>query len=812
MLIRSLLLGDLHNLRGSLTLFYSTPHAEAGDSNIKTLNDMKKIFAIVAFLSVCSLAWAQGIDTWIYHPSFGQGIQNVIDTGDDVYYLADGNLFRYEKESEETEPLFKGNYLNDSDITGIYFDYNTSNLVITYANSDIDAILPSHEVVNMPQIQNYVTTLEKDVNDVTFSDDGLIFVATNFGYVVFDQELWEVKESHFFSKTSETATESIKVLSVAVVGEYIVISTDDALYYGSKNKHFETLSELEEFEITGGKIFPISSSLFFFNNGYFFRFSLTNGSLTNEQISWYRPANVQPTTSGFVASFPQNEEVLTFNEQGTNMQSIPETGGEIYSSQEQNGDWWALGVQGLHKISGEETSSYVKPNCLTISKPFYMTYNASTDELLVTGRATNALFGTVGPKTIVNSMKDNFWTDVTPSTPIDKGGNYRPVIHPADPHTYFLPTWQGGIYKITDGEVAMTYDYNNSPMVFIDDYYCHPTIAFDPQGNLWVAQTDDNNSRVMVLPKAKIDMKSVSASDWIRPNIDVIGNKRSQFVITSTGIKVFANGDIEKNITIWDDGGNPSAASVKKFSFNRSDAIDQDNKRYEWKFIYDLAVDKNNRVWMASSNGVVSFDPAQAFGGNFYINRTKVPRNDGTNLADYLLDGQQVNCIAVDGSNRKWIGTNSAGVFLVNYDGSEILKQFSTANSNLPSDRIFQICCNPNSNSVYFTTDAGMAEYRSDAVAPQPSFSNILVYPNPVRPEFTGDISITGLMDNTLVKIADVDGNVVASTKSNGGLATWNGCNYSGKRVKTGVYFVIVSQSNINTSNEAAVAKILVIN
>ena len=198
------------------------------------------------------------------------------------------------------------------------------------------------------------------------------------------------------------------------------------------------------------------------------------------------------------------------------------------------------------------------------------------------------------------------------------------------------------------------------------------------------------------------------------------------------------------------------------------------------------------------------------FTGNIVINRVKVPRNDGTNLADYLLQGISVSSIAMDGAGRKWFGTTTSGIYLVSADGTEILEHFTTENSYLPSNLIFSVECNTDNNSVYITTDKGLAEYSSDAVTPEQNFDNVYAYPNPVRPDYTGYITIRGLMENSLVKIADTAGNVVFSTKSNGGMAVWDGCNSNGKRVDTGVYFVFASQSE-DGSSEGCVTKILIV-
>lgn len=212
---------------------------------------------------------------------------------------------------------------------------------------------------------------------------------------------------------------------------------------------------------------------------------------------------------------------------------------------------------------------------------------------------------------------------------------------------------------------------------------------------------------------------------------------------------------------------------------------------------------------MGSGVGTIS-KPDLVFGNNFYINRVKVPRNDGTNLADYLLDGLCVTCMAIDGANRKWFGTTTSGVYLVNEDGTEILEHFTSENSYLPDDNVLSIACSDDSNIVYFGTSKGTVAYSSDAVPSEDNFNNVYAYPNPVRPDYTGYITITGLMDNSLVKIADSAGNVVYSTTSNGGMVTWDGCNMNGQRVSTGVYFVLASQTD-GSNKSGCVTKIMIV-
>ena len=186
--------------------------------------------------------------------------------------------------------------------------------------------------------------------------------------------------------------------------------------------------------------------------------------------------------------------------------------------------------------------------------------------------------------------------------------------------------------------------------------------------------------------------------------------------------------------------------------------------------------------------------------------RIKIPRNDGTNLADYLLNGEQVNAIAVDGSNRKWIGTESSGLYLMSEDGVETVEHFTTDNSPLLSDKILYISINPATGVVWVGTDAGLMSYQSDASDPMPDFSSAYAYPNPVREDYQGVITITGLMDETVVNILDSGGNLVCETRSNGGIAVWDGRNGAGKHVASGTYTALCNEPD----GKHTVVKILV--
>jgi hypothetical protein len=224
---------------------------------------------------------------------------------------------------------------------------------------------------------------------------------------------------------------------------------------------------------------------------------------------------------------------------------------------------------------------------------------------------------------------------------------------------------------------------------------------------------------------------------------------------------------------------------------------------------YAMVEDRNGWIWCGMSEGLfVIKDPSTLFNSDFTIMRPKVPRNDGTNLADYLLDLVTVKDISVDANNQKWFATYGSGLYHTSADGTEIIEHLTTSNSSLPSDNLLSVYA-ASDGDIYVGSDLGLSVYHSSSTPAQDDYSSVLAFPNPVTPDYTGWVSISGLMDNSLVKITDTIGNTIYSTTSNGGQVMWDCCDTAGNRVKSGVYFVFASQSGGTAS---IVTKILVVN
>ena len=772
----------------------------------------KKIFYLLVIMCSLLSSAQNAVGDWRIHTSFvGNEVTTVAEGNNWVYYLSGAHLFRLDKQTQENEALNKLNLLSDMMISNIYYNPDKDYIVVVYSNANIDIIRSDGSVVNMPEIKNAVMTSSKTVNDVTFAP-GKIYLATAFGYVVIDDTKFVVEESHFYTEA---------LTSVAQAGDLLLISTASRLYYGDANEYHDQLSTFNATSSMANCRMRVIDEQSFFSlmsdKTSLAQMDLhDNGTVSFNTQNLYNSltTDVQKTHGGYLLNVPGDSVCYKTNEAGLDLESI-DTDGEVCSSHP-SGDgtlasMWAGGPDGLHLLGSQ---NYYLPNAMTMPQPFWMTYNKERDMLYVSSSGTNAFFENNAYPIQVNTYDGMKWTDVTPEgAPNHRTrGSYWIEFMPGDPDTYLMGTWRNGLLKVKDNKVIYTYDPQNSPM--LDKYAIHPVTSVDRNGNVWVVEPLYNEEHpVMVLSAAKAKQSEVTTNDWITPSIDGIFNsssKRASFISTRNSnqdIKVFTDGDYQRPLFVWNSGGEISSRP-QQVSFDRPS--DQDGQIISWTHIMCLTEDLSGYVWVGTTEGIFMFNPLAALSGSSVsVIRPKVPRDDGTGFADRLMDGIQVNDVAVDGANRKWIATQSTGLFLVNSDGTQIIKKFNTTNSPLATNTIYKVCCNPNGNSVYVTTPSGLYEYFSDSSPAASNYNDIYAYPNPVRPDYAGEVTIVGLMDNSLVKIADASGQVIKQLKSTGGMVTWDCCDDHGNSVKTGVYLVLCSQAN--GGNEAVVTKVAII-
>ena len=382
-------------------------------------------------------------------------------------------------------------------------------------------------------------------------------------------------------------------------------------------------------------------------------------------------------------------------------------------------------------------------------------------------------------------------------------------VDPTD-ETHLFAGGRCGLYEFKDGKLLKYFNKDNSPLKPAIDrgkelgnnYVLINGIQFDKAGNLWILNSQSKGVNLLLYTKDKVWENYYQELLEDSEGLTLTG-LRSMF-FDSRGYLWFVN-------TSWKDQFvfcyNPITDKLIKYSH----FVNQDGYSYSPTYINSVCEDREHHIWVGTNIGPFMIKSDEVGQENVIFYQVKVPRNDGTDYADYLLNNININHIAIDGGNRKWFATNGAGVFLIGADNITQVSNFKEDNSYLLSNNISSIAINQKTGKVYFLTDKGLCSYQSDTTEPSEEMTedNVYAYPNPVTPDYTGLITITGLTYDADVKIATVNGAVVAEGRSNGGMFTWDGCNKQGKRVASGIYMVITATSD---GKKGTVCKIAVIN
>ena len=353
-----------------------------------------------------------------------------------------------------------------------------------------------------------------------------------------------------------------------------------------------------------------------------------------------------------------------------------------------------------------------------------------------------------------------------------------------------------GLYEFLNGKLTAYYNKDNSPLKGANDrgtelgndYVLILGVKFDNQGNLWVLNSMANGVSLLEL---SADHQWTDHHQTLLT--DDAGNTLPglrSMMIDSRNLLWFVNNNWQNASVFCYDMENDKLIKYQNF-------VNQDGVKYDVTWAYCVVEDSENNIWVGTDSGPFMIQKNEVGQESVTFNQVKVPRNDGTNYADYLLTGVSISSIAIDGGNRKWFGTNGAGAFLISSDNLEQIHSFTTDNSKLITNNISYIAINQQSGEVFFLSDDGLCSYQSDATEPAETMTkdNVWAYPNPVTPDYTGLITITGLSYDADVKITASNGALIAEGRSNGGMFTWDGCDKKGHRVASGIYFVISATS-----------------
>ncbi len=760
---------------------------------------MKSVFksllvACIVMGTVLSIKAESDEGVWKIHSVFNENRMRVLDTGDKVYCLTDNYLNAYNKETGEFEALTKLNRLSDFYVGNIYYNSRKKYLVVTYSNYNVDILLSDGTTVNIPDIKNLETAADRSINDVTFGENS-IYVATKVGYIVIDDNEFKVKQAAFLDSN---------VRSVAEIGDKFILADGSNTYHADKSKKIKSLSEMTNTSIgISGTIVPIDDNHFFVNSNLLYLVTIADdGKFSKTAVSTAKVVDVQAANNGFIAmggsSLTVTNKYYAFDKSGNKTAdiSLPSTlANTLLTSRERDGSLWRLGVKGLQKVSLDVSSAKVTaltgeiiPNCVATKRIGAMSYNKNNGRVYVTngGPVTTYFINDYNQNAQISSFDGSSWRNELPDVVFKSP--YEPAFDTQDPNTFYVGTWYDGVYKIKDNQVLVKYDWNNSPHVHaLNNWYCQVShVRFDSDGNLWTAQSSSvaRDKEIAVLPKEKLNKDSeLAVGDWIVPDVKTNMPRSYNFNVTSTGYKLFFAGYDKGPITIFTN--NEKFEIIKKKQFDGF--FDQDGRKTYWNMVFDFEEDKTGIVWMSHAWGITGFNPQEAFNDDFRVIR---PKDD---TGKYILDNVFSTFITVDDYNRKWVGTLDDGVYLLNADCTKVLKHFNSSNSCFPNDKVYSICWNSNTQSVFIGFYGGLLEYKPEN---DDNYADIFVVPNRKTPDYVGDIVFNNVPVNSMLYIKNKKGEIVKNIQATSSKVYWNGLDETEKQVKTGTYYLSVKLAN----------------
>jgi hypothetical protein len=411
----------------------------------------------------------------------------------------------------------------------------------------------------------------------------------------------------------------------------------------------------------------------------------------------------------------------------------------------------------------------------------------------------------------VQVMKGDDWTIYQDDIAAKIGHVYLDMnsvaIDPNDVSRVFIGG-RTGLYEFKDGSFIKEYTYENSPLrgsanvsATNKEYTLVQGITFDNNSSLWCLNSGSATTSILEMNK----------------NDEWISHHKTSLMRDGRTIDMLESPFFDSRNYLWFVNNHFNYACLACYQPSTDDIntyfsfINEDGTTVKVTYVRCVIEDLEHNIWIGTDAGPLMLEPSEFTESSPIFQQIKVPRNDGTDYADYLLSGIDITCMAIDGGGRKWFGTNGNGVYLISDDNLTQIHHFLSTNSKLLSNNIESIAINETTGEVFIGTDCGLCSYMSDATQSSTEMTkdNVYAYPNPVRPDYTGLITITGLSYNADIKIVTSNGVLVNEGKSNGGTYTWNGCDQKGRRVASGVYMVETATSE---GNKGVVCKIAIVN
>lgn len=765
------------------------------------MNRKLKIWAVASLISFSASA-GTAIGEWRTHFSY-KTTDQVVYADDKVYVEASGKLFSYRISDGDLQKYTTLDGLNGHTVAFLGWSGNQKTLVIVYTDGNID-FLTEKGLINLPDLKNKSLTGDKTIYGLRVLGDEA-FLSTGVGLIVLDIAKREYAENYYlgFSTLYTQCTDA------CTWSDSLMVATPKGLYKGCRKDNLQDVSFWKSASFTqnnrakqlvrfGNEFFALGQDgvLYRGDPGHWAVF-LNGPDITKVSVQ---------ANSLFICS-GSTTYMYDQNLNRTPIQSMVDY--SVAWDSDRKKLYMASGSSGLSVLHLTNGAYVLEKDSIIPAGPVQNTaWNAFFKDGVYYSTAGARWGNRYFYEGDLMILEDDNWRGLPDKKRLKESFGFMPqdfvnlAIDPADDSHYFITTWGDGLIEYRNNAFFKKHGPGNSPLRnIISGRFCRVDGAvFDDEGNLWVLNSkyyNDGPAATKYLPDSSLCILKPDGT-WLQPFYPELKSAPTwnTILFTSRG-QTWMNAVRERyGIFVLDNNGTVNDVSddrVKAFD----NFTDQDGNVLAPYAICCMAEDKNGTVWIGTNAGpILATGTTRVFENDYTFSRVKIPRNDGTDNADYLLKEIRINCIAVDGANRKWLGTNGNGVYLLSSDGLKTIHHFTTENSPLPSDYLWSIAINPESGEVFLGTDAGLVSYRSDATEGTVNYGTIHVFPNPVRPEYNGLITVTGLMEKSQVRISDLNGNVLASGTSLGGQFTWNGCLKNGKRAASGVYLVFCASED----------------
>jgi hypothetical protein len=747
------------------------------------------LFVVALFLiAPCSAQREQG--TWEDYLSYSNATKVAISP-EKVYCLTDGGLFYFDLEDNSVNKLSDVVTLSDFGISTISYSAEKEILLIAYTNSNIDLLYEDGSIVNLPYIKNKTITGDKSINAISFSGSEA-YLSCGFGIVALNLSKKEIKDTYYIGEEGA----SITVNDIAFDEEYIYAATDNGIYKALKTgtnlldyNNWNPITTIPHSDdkfnhlvYHGGNIIANytpeewSEDQLYILNGdswetyqsqikYVHNMNSDGTYLTIASRSDLFIIDDSHTQIGHINSYEIDEEEIS---------DIHPRSGGIST----DGSIWIADYEQVLIRLLDEDFEQIFPNGPS-DNDIYSLHHSESGLWISPGNTT----GWETPR--FNRYADGEWTYFGKTEYPDLDGFFNIVtieVDPSDENHFFVGSWGGGLLEFKNDEFVQRYTNLNSPLeTALPEQPTEPYVRiggldFDSDGNLWISNTAATNNL----------HKLTSSGEWESFSMaEVTGHNVGQLIVTEDNDKWILIPDGNDAYVVDETGDQIKQLLVSTYFSNGTDEY-----YTRMNDLYSIAEDQDGEIWIGSSKGVAVYSSPSSIwtSESFYGSQPGLDLDDGIYYA--LLETETVTAIAIDGANRKWLGTESSGAYLISESGDEELLHFTSDNSELLSDNITAIAINQETGEVFFGTDEGLISYQGEATEGNDSYSDVYVYPNPVRETYDGSITIAGLIANTDIKITDITGNLVYTTTSLGGQAIWDGTNLNGNRVKTGVYLI----------------------